>query len=63
MSQETAVIDCPECERDFRTSSKKHIGEKFKCSHCGHPMMAESDYGENGEIIWYAVTDKLGVKK
>ncbi|WP_281188429.1 hypothetical protein AAIA71_28665 (plasmid) [Vibrio harveyi] len=62
MSEQTAVVDCTECERDFRTSSMKCIGDKFECPHCGHPMKAESDWGEDGEIIWFAVTDKLALK-
>jgi DNA-directed RNA polymerase subunit M/transcription elongation factor TFIIS len=60
MEQPTVVIDCPECNRDFRTSLTKHIGEKFQCSHCGHTMKAESDRGEDGETIWYAATEKAG---
>lgn len=58
MATSEAVIDCPKCDRDFRTSALKKIGDKFKCTHCSHPLKAESDYGENGEIIWFAVTDK-----
>ncbi|UTZ44527.1 hypothetical protein [Vibrio campbellii] len=58
MAEPTVVIDCPSCEKDFRESVLKHIGDKFQCPHCFHPMKAESDYGEDGEIIWFAVTDK-----
>lgn len=60
MDQATVAIDCPECDRDFRTSSTKHIGEQFKCSHCGHLMKAESDHGEDGETFWYAATNNGG---
>lgn len=62
LKDETIVIDCPECDRDFRTTAKKYIGEKFQCEYCHHPMEAESDYGEDGEIIWYAKTDNAAIK-
>ncbi|EGQ9239978.1 MULTISPECIES: hypothetical protein [Vibrio] len=58
MPEHTVVVDCIKCELDFRTSALKYIGDKFQCPHCGHAMKAESDWGLDGEIVWFAVTDK-----
>lgn len=60
---EMAVVDCPECGMEFKTSPLKRIGEKFKCTHCYHPMVAESDWGQDGEIIWFAKTDNKEIRE
>lgn len=62
MHKQKAIVECVECQREFQTSSHKHPGDKFQCHHCGHSMMAEIDWGEDGQIVWFAVTDKTTKK-
>lgn len=46
---------CPACEHITDVSEDGQPGERFDCSNCGEPLVAEA-YGEGDETEWHLLT-------
>ncbi|ENY5184901.1 TPA: hypothetical protein ACGCT2_002945 [Vibrio cholerae O1] len=58
LNKPKATVECLKCGHSFKTTLYKNAGDKFQCHDCGHSMRADIDWGEDGQIVWFAVTDK-----
>lgn len=47
LNKPKATVECLKCGHSFKTTL-----------YCGHSMRADIDWGEDGQIVWFAVTDK-----